>query len=164
MRHDNLSQAIRPARWIPSVARLLPAEASQFVGVPATRWVAIAYLTLITVRSCIHLLAPDGGASFIATVDLSVAGGQNIVAMFGQWGAIQLELAVLLWCPVLRYRGLTPLVLMVFSIEPTLRSLSSHLKPLVTLGTAPGAALNWVVAPLLWMTLYLSLCFRNQKG
>jgi hypothetical protein len=122
------SRAIWPARWIPSLSQLLPTEADQFLGVPATRWIAIAYLILITVRSGIHLLAADGGASSIATVDLSVAGGQNIVAMFGQWGAIQLELAVLLWCLVLRYPGLTPLVLMVFSVEPALRSISGHLK------------------------------------
>jgi hypothetical protein len=53
----------------------------------------MAYLVFITMRSLIHLLLPDGGAQSIATIDVHVAGGSDIVAMFGQWGAIQLLLA-----------------------------------------------------------------------
>ena len=121
-------------------------------------WFAAAYLVLITGRSLVHLLVPDGGAHSIATVDISVAGGANIVAVFGQWGAIQLLLASLLWVLLIRYRGLTPLVLLVFLIEPFARGLAGHLKPLQTIGTAPGAALNWVVVPVISVALWLSLC------
>ena len=35
-----------------------------------------------------RLFAPDGGAQTIAGVSTAVTGGSNIVAMFGQWGAI----------------------------------------------------------------------------
>ena len=49
----------------------------------------MAYLVFITTRSLIHLLLPGGGAQSIASIDVQVAGGSNIVAMFGQWGAIQ---------------------------------------------------------------------------
>jgi hypothetical protein len=118
----------------------------------------MAYLVFITARSLIHLLLPDGGAQSIATIDVQVAGGSNIVAMFGQWGAIQLLLAGLLWVLLLRWRGLTPLVLLVFVIEPCLRSLSGHLKPVTAMGTPPGAALNWWVFPLLVVLLLISLC------
>ena len=62
----------------------------------------VLYLVVITVRSCIHLLSADGGAQSIATIDTNVAGGDNIIAVFGQWGATQLLLAVLLYlasCP-----------------------------------------------------------------
>jgi hypothetical protein len=121
-------------------------------------WFAAAYLVLITGRSLVHLLVPDGGAHSIATVDISVAGGANIVAVFGQWGAIQLLLASLLWVLLIRYRGLTPLVLLVFLIEPFARGLAGHLKPLHTVGSAPGAALNWVVVPVMGVALWLSLC------
>jgi hypothetical protein len=113
---------------------------------------------VITIRSLVHLVSPDGGAHSIATIDTSVAGGQNIVAIFGQWGASQLLLVGTLWVLLLRYRGLAPLILCVLLAEPFLRALSGHLKPLLTLGTAPGAALNWFAVPVVAATLYLALC------
>lgn len=148
-----------PASWQPSLTRLLPLNPAVYDGPAISLWVAIAWLCVITVRSCIHLLAPDGGAQSIATIDVAgVAGGSNIVAIFGQWGAIQLLLALLLWALLLRWRGTVPLVLLVFTLEPVLRSLAGHLKPVTTMGTAPGAALNWLVLPVLGFFLYLSLC------
>src|SRR4029079_2145848 len=100
-----------------------PAKPAMYDGPHPATCAAIAYLVFITVRSLIHMLLPDGGAQSIATIDVQVAGGSNIVAMFGQWGAIQLLLAGLLWALLLRWRGLTPLALLVFAIEPCLRSL-----------------------------------------
>jgi hypothetical protein len=147
-----------PSLWQPSPARLLPANPALYDGPLLSFWVAIAWLCVITVRSCIHLLRPDGGAQSIATIDVAVQGGSNIVAIFGQWGAIQLLLALLLWVLLLRWRGTVPLVLLVFTLEPVLRGLAGHLKPIMTMGTAPGAALNWLVLPVLAFFLYLSLC------
>jgi hypothetical protein len=119
---------------------------------------------LITVRSLIHMFFADGGAHSIATIDTSVAGGQNIIAIFGQWGAIQLLLALLLWTLLLRYPGLTALVLLTLLLEPFLRSLSGHLKPIETVGTAPGAALNWVVVPFIAVGLWIALCPVNTPS
>lgn len=147
-----------PSSWQPSLGRLLPANPTHYDGPPLSFWVAIAWLCVITARSGIHLLAPDGGAQSIATIDVAVEGGANIVAVFGQWGAIQLLLALLLWVLLLRWRGMVPLVLLVFTLEPVLRGLAGHLKPVTTMGTAPGAALNWLVLPVLAFFLYLSLC------
>ena len=127
-------------------------------------WGAVFCLVVITGRSLVHLLSQDGGATSIATVATDVAGGGNIIAIFGQWGASQLLLAALLWVLLLRYRGLTPLVLLVFLVEPVLRSLSGHLKPLETVGTAPGAALNWLIVPVMGVLLWLSLCPARRKG
>ncbi|MBV8188737.1 MAG: hypothetical protein JO339_15975, partial [Alphaproteobacteria bacterium] len=79
-------------------------------------------------------------------------------AMFGQWGATQLQLAALLWVLLLRWRGTVPLVLLVCAAEPCLRGFAGHLKPLVTEGTAPGVALNWLVLPVLVVLLWISLC------
>jgi len=121
-------------------------------------WFAAAYLVLITARSLIHLFSSDGGAHSIATIDTSVVGGSNIIAIFGQWGAIQLLLALLLWTLLLRYRGFTALVLLTLLLEPFLRSMAGHLKPIETVGTAPGAALNWVVVPILAVMLWMALC------
>lgn len=143
---------------------LLPTDPTRFAGPAATWWFAAAYLTLVNVRSLIHLVAPDGGAGSIATVDVAVAGGANIVAMFGQWGAVQVLLAALLWVLVLRYRGFVPLVLLACLVEPALRELAGVLKPLETVGTAPGAALNGVVVPVLAIACWLSLCPVRGRG
>lgn len=150
--------AFLPATLRPDAARLLPANPGLDNSPALPRWFAAAYLVLISARSLIHILAPDGGAGTIATIDTSVAGGPNIIAIFGQWGAIQLLLAALLWALLLRYEGLAPLVLLVLTAEPVLRALAGHLKPIETIGTAPGAALNWVVVPVLAVMLWLSLC------
>ena len=147
-----------PSSWWPSPARLLPANPAHYDGPLLALWLALAWLSVITVRSCIHLLAADGGAQSIATIDVAVDGGSNIVAMFGQWGAIQLLLALLLWVLLLRWRGTVPLVLLVFTLEPVLRGLAGTLKPVTTMGTAPGAALNWFTLPVMAFFLYLSLC------
>ena len=147
-----------PSSLRPSPAALLPADPAAYDGPRLAVWGAVAWLCVITLRSFIHLLAPDGGAHSIATIDVAVAGGPNIVALFGQWGAIQLLLTGLLWVLVLRWRGLVPLTLAVFVAEPCLRGLAGHLKPITTMGTAPGAALNWMVLPVLAVLLWLSLC------
>ena len=147
-----------PSSWVPSLGALLPADPTHYAGPRLALWGAGLWLAVGTARSCIHLLAPDGGAQAIATIDIAAAGGPNVVALFGQWGAIQLLLALLLWVLVLRWRGTVPLVLLVFALEPVLRGLAGHLKPLTTMGTAPGAALNWLVLPAMAALLYISLC------
>ena len=137
-----MSPSVLPTSWRPSPAALLPANPAIYDGPRLATWAAMAYLVFITTRSLIHLLLADGGAQSIASIDVHVAGGSNIVAMFGQWGAIQLLLAGLLWVLLLRWRGLTPLVL----------------KPVTAMGTPPGEALNWWVFPVLVLLLLMSLC------
>jgi hypothetical protein len=118
---------------------------------------------LITARSLVHLFSPDGGANSIATIDTSVFGGNNIIAIFGQWGASQLLLVSALWVLLLRYRGLVPFILCVLLLEPFLRAISGQLKPVLTLGTAPGAALNWFFVPVVAAALYLALCTTEER-
>ena len=146
----------------PRLAGLLPRAPTRFAGPLATWWFTAAYLVLVTARSIVHLVAPDGGAGTIATIDVSVEGGTNVIALFGQWGAIQLLLAALLWLLLLRYRGFVSLILLVLLLEPLLRDVAGRLKPLETLGTAPGAALNWVVVPVLAAMLWWSLCRERE--
>lgn len=143
------------------LASLFPDDARDYRGPAAAWWVAVAYLAILTARSLVHVFAADGGAESIATVDTAVAGGENVIALFGQWGAIQLLLAAVLWVLLLRYRGLTPFVLLVFITEPVLRALSGHLKPLETEGVPPGQALNWIVVPILVAVLLFSLRSRE---
>ena len=158
-----MTNGLLPVSWRPSLAALLPADAATFHGPRLALWGAGTWLVVITVRSLIHLLLPDGGARSIATIDIDVAAGSNIVALFGQWGAIQLLLASLLWVLLLRYRGLVPLVLAVFAAEPCLRGLAGHLKPITTMATAPGVELNWLVLPALVLLLWMSLCRAPQE-
>lgn len=147
-----------PTTLAPRMSALLPAQPMRFAGPTLARVATVFYLSIITVRSLLHVFLPDGGAHSIATIDTSGVSGANIVAIFGQWGAIQLLLAALLWALIVRYPGFIPLALLVFAVEPFLRGLSGYLKPITTVGTAPGAALNWVVAPVLVLALWLSLC------
>lgn len=152
-----------PTSWIPRPAGLLPSDPTQYRGPAIARWITTILLVMITARSLVHLFSPDGGAHSIATIDTSVAGGGNIIAIFGQWGASQLLLVGALWILLLRYRGLIPFILCVLLLEPFLRSLSGHLKPVVTLGIAPGAAFNWLAVPVLAVTLYLALCTAESR-
>ena len=127
----------------PSVIdRILPPELNDYRG---SRWVVVAmalWAVLLTVRSLIHMFASDGGAESIATIDVSVEGGDNLVALFAQWGALQLLLAGIVWVVVLRLRVLVPFMAVVLFLEPVLRAAMGALKPIETVGTAPGAALN----------------------
>ncbi len=155
--------ALFPTSWVPRPAGLLPSDPTQYDGPAIARWITTALLVVITIRSLVHLFSHDGGAHSIATIDTNVAGGANIVAIFGQWGASQLLLVGTLWVLRLRYRGLIPFILSVLLAEPFLRGLSGHLKPISTLGTAPGAALNWYVVPVVAVTLYLALCTAEER-
>lgn len=126
-----------------NLEQLLPKEPSTYRGPKIVRIVTGLYMVIIVVRSCIHLFTSDGGAHSIAGVNLSVAGGDNIVAMFHQWGAIQLILIGVLYVLFFRYPGLTSLILLALSLDPIMRWVAAQMKPLVTVGTPPGAALNW---------------------
>jgi hypothetical protein len=109
-----------------------------------------------TVRSLIHILAPDSGAQSIATMDTSVAGGPNIIAMLAQWGGAQLLMALFIWIVLWRYRALVPLMIGASMLDNVGRILIGHLKPLVTMGTPPGD-LSWVAAPLCAVFLVAAL-------
>lgn len=146
------------SRWIPNFSLLLPENPLVYNGPTVAVWLTYAYLLAVTIRSLVHLLKSDGGAHSIATIDIQVTGGQNIVGLFGQWGAIQLLLASLLWILLFKYPGLIPLTLLVFLVEPFLRGLAGRLKPIRTVGTAPGSALNWYAVPIMSAALCYSLC------
>ena len=122
--------------------------------------VLIAFVS--TARSLVHLLAPDGGAGSIAGINLGVAGGANIVAVFGQWGASQLVLALLQWLVVLRYRFLVPAMLAVVVLEQLLRLLAGRLKPLQIDTPPPGAYGTYVVLAL--GLVFLALALRNSAA
>jgi hypothetical protein len=134
--------------------KVLPDDLSSFEGSQVARIGVALILCVIVVRSLIHLFTVDGGAQRIATIDTSVEGGDNIIALFHQWGASQLVLGVVLVVLFFRYPGSTPLILLVMALELVLRFVASRVKAVTTTGTAPGAALNGV-AFVIVMTLFV---------
>ena len=142
--------------------RILPENPSVFNG---PRWVRIGtalFLALVIVRSCIHLFSSDGGANSIAGIDVTIAGGDNIIAIFHQWGAIQLILAVLLSLLFFRYPGFTPLVLLTLAMDPIMRAVAGQMKPVMSEGTPPGESLNWVAFLFLIVLFVASLKVKRD--
>lgn len=143
--------------------KILPKDPSSFTGFTSIRILTALYLLVAVVRSCIHLFAEDGGAKSIAGVDTSVAGGENIIAIFHQWGAIQLILALLLSLLFFRYPGFTPLILITLAVDPILRWIAGRMLPLTTVGTPPGESLNWVAFFSLAVLFVLSLGEKPRR-
>ena len=143
--------------------KVLPNNLSKFEGFRFIRPITALFLLVAIARSCVHLFTSDGGANSIAGVDTSVAGGDNIIAMFHQWGAIQLILAVLLSVLFFRYPGLTPLILLTLVLDPVLRFISGQMMPITSTRTPPGEALNGVAFCFL-LFLFLASIFAKKSG
>jgi hypothetical protein len=144
------------------IARLLPRwgeAAARPSDVPY--WFLVAVAAISTVRSLIHLLAPDGGAHSIAGIVLESESGVDVVAVFAQWGASQLVLAIVYWVAILRYRMLTPLMLAIIFVEQMLRLLAGTLKPLAVAAPPPGAYYTYVLLPAAAVMLVWSLRARR---
>ena len=145
------------------IKKIFPKNPSNFEGFRIIRLIATLYMYVMVARSCIHLFAPDGGAQSIAGIDTSVEGGDNIIAIFHQWGAIQLILAILLLVLFFRYPGLTPLILLTLSLDPVLRFVAGQQMSLTTTGTPPGEALNGVAFYLL-LVLFLGSLWNKKPN
>jgi hypothetical protein len=143
------------------IKKLLPNNPTKFEGFRAVRIVTAIYLLVMVARSCIHLFAADGGAQSIAGIDTSVEGGNNIIAIFHQWGAVQLILAVLLFVLFLRYQGFTPLVLLTLALDPVMRFIAGQMMSITATGTPPGEALNGAAFFLLALLFIASLIKKN---
>ena len=137
------------------INKVFPLDPSIYEGFLFVRIATALLLFVVVVRSCIHLFTSDGGAQRIAGIDTSVEGGKNIIAMFHQWGAIQLILAVLLYVLFFRYPGFTPLIVLTLAVEPVMRFVAGRVLSVTSTRKPPGAALNapaFVVAMLLFVT------------
>ena len=138
-------------------SRLFPAVDEDYVGPRVPYYFLILAATISTVRSLIHMLAADAGAGSIAGLDVNVQGGVNIIAIFAQWGAIQLILALLYWLTILRYRVLVPAMLAIVVLEQVLRLGLGRFKPLEVAGAPPGAAGSLLLLPLAVVAFLWSL-------
>ena len=145
-----------------NVRTVLPSNTAAFNGFPVIRWLTVPFLVVVIVRSCVHLFSADGGAQSIAGIDIAVEGGNNIVALFHQWGAIQLILALVLAVLFARYPGLTSLVLLALVADPVLRDIAGQIMPVTSTTTPPGAALNAPVFVAVLALFVASLAERKS--
>lgn len=144
-------------------ARLMPAKVDNTIaGMKLPVYVFGLVAVVSTVRSCIHLLSPDGGAGSIAGMDLSVAGASGIIFAFALWGSSQLIYALIQLLVTFRYRSLVPFMYVLLILETLLRQLVGYMKPVTFAHTPPGALANYIVLPL--AVLMLVLCFVGPKN
>ena len=142
---------------------VLPKNPKEYQGYRAVRIIAFVYLMVVTARSGIHLFSPDGGAQSIAGIDVSVTGGKNIIALFHQWGAIQLLLAGLMLVLFFAYKGLTPLVILFLCLDAPMRALAGQMGSVESTHTPPGEVLNWPVFFALVVLFLLSLVPKRSR-
>jgi hypothetical protein len=141
---------------------VLPKDPKNYGGFTFVRVIAFVFMLIVVARSLVHLFTPDGGAQSIAGIDTSVAGGNNIIAIFHQWGAIQLLLVSLMLVLFFTYKGLTPLVILFLSLDAPLRALAGTMGAVESAHTPPGEALNWPAFALLMALFVVSLL--KKKG
>ena len=140
-----------------NLKKLTPSDPSRYAGYQVVRIASTIFLLVSVARSSIHLFSSDGGANSIAGIDISVPGGDNIVAIFHQWGASQLLLASFLFILFIRYPGMTPLILLTLTMDPVMRLVAGQMKPLTSDGPPPGEILNGPAFVLLAVLFVASL-------
>lgn len=143
------------------LARLFPAQIDNvFRGKRLALWLFYPFTAVTLWRSQHHITAPDGGAQSIATIPLdSYADGASatLIAIFAQWGLVQLLIGLLMLLAAIRYRAMVPLMWLVVLVEWTGRGLIGQFKPVETLSTAPGQVGNIIVPIIALLMLILSL-------
>lgn len=137
---------------------LLPSSVDNTIrGTRIPFYIFALYAIVSAVRSCIHLLSPDGGAGTIAGMDLSVTGADGIIFAFALWGSSQLLFAIIQLLVVFRYKSLVPFMYLMLILEVLLRELVGKMKPVTFAHTPPGAIGNQIILPLAALMLVLSL-------
>ena len=143
-------------------SRLFPRIEEDYEGSKVPYYFLILVAIASTIRSLIHIFAPDGGANSIAGIDIAVQGGANIIALFGQWGALQLLLALFYWLAIFQYKFLIPAMLAVVVLEQLFRIGAGLLKPLEIASPPPGAIGSQILLPIAILAFLWSL-YRNPK-
>ena len=142
---------------------LIPKNPKVYAGYLVVRIITFVFMLVVVARSAVHLFSPDGGAESIAGIDTSVAGGNNIIALFHQWGAIQLLLVGLMMVLFFAYKGLTPLIILFLCLDAPMRALAGQMGAVESTRTPPGEALNWPVFFALLILFAVSLIAKRSR-
>jgi len=132
-------------------------DANEYRGSRLSFLFLVVLTTVTTGRSLAHIFLPDGGAGSIAGMDVEVEGGNNIIAMFGQWGFSQLLLAGLMWVIIFKQRHLVPLALLFQTLDWGGRILVGLIKPVEIASTPPGEIGSYILFPLCVIALWFSM-------
>lgn len=136
-----------------------PAD-NHFQGKKLAKYAFFLITAVTIIRSLIHLLAPDGGAQSIATIPLnaySPDAAATIVLIFSFWGLSQLLMGLVYLAISWRYQSLIPMMYVLLIIEYAMRIVIGQMKPITTIGTAPGSVGSWIMVPVCTILLILSL-------
>lgn len=117
----------------------------------------IVLTTVTTLRSLAHVFLPDGGANSIAGLDVSVDGGNNLIALFAQWGYTQLLLSVMMWFVIVFARSLVPFALLLQTLDWGGRILVGLMKSVEVASPPPGEIGSYVLLPICLVALWFSL-------
>jgi hypothetical protein len=133
---------------------------NDYRGSLIAKWVFVLLTAVTLVRSLIHMFSPDGGAQSIATIPLdsfTLDGASAVILIFSLWGLSQFLIGIIYTVVLWRYQALIPFMYLLIIVEYTMRIVLGVLKPIETVGTAPGAVGNFIIVPLAVIMLFLSL-------
>ncbi len=150
--------------WRRDLAALFPDPSAGYRGTRFSLWALVAMTAVTTARSLVHVFAPDGGAGSIAGLDVSVEGGANLIALFGQWGWEQLLLSFVSVVILVRYRFLIPFAWLLQALDWGGRMLVGELKPPFVATPPPGAIGSWAFLPLALIALWFALPPAHRSG
>ena len=126
------------------------------------------FLTIVTIiRSLIHIIAVDGGAQSIATIPLnsySTEAAATVILMFALWGLSQLLMSIVYVVVYFKYQSLIPAMYILLITEYVMRLVIGIMKPIETIGTAPGGIGNYVLISVCLILFWMSLNVRKQEG
>jgi hypothetical protein len=149
-----------------NLGTFFPPIQNDYRGKPMAKWALMA-LTILTIgRSLAHIFLPDGGAQSIATIplnDFTSNGAAAVIHIFALWGLSQLLLGLLYVAVLWRYQAWIPLMWFFILIEYSGRLLLIPAKPFEITGIAPGAIGNYVLIPLAFLMLVLSLMTKTEQ-
>ncbi|MCJ7660675.1 MAG: hypothetical protein MUO67_16110 [Anaerolineales bacterium] len=133
---------------------------NDYRGSLIAKWVFVLLTAVTLVRSLIHMFSPDGSAQSIATIPLdsfTSDGASAVILIFSLWGLSQFLIGIIYTVVLWRYQALIPFMYLLIIVEYTMRIVLGVLKPIETVGTAPGAVGNFIIVPFAVIMLFLSL-------
>lgn len=137
--------------------------ASGYQGTRFSLVFLVVLTTITTLRSLAHMFLPDGGANSIAGLDVTVDGGQNLIALFAQWGFTQLLLSVMMWGVIVFAKNMVPFALLVQTLDWGGRILIGQMKPIEVASPPPGEIGSYIIWPICLIALWFSFPPKATK-